>query len=558
MRKSSPTRWILGLSSLYFLGLMHIYIPNRGGNGFYMPGNMVGASLMALMTIVGLWPRRQPLRSSSLFAGIIVATGLLLLPLSWSVSPWRETAILRLLGLLLGIGVYAALLQCPLNRWLRHHIMLLLLLSTAVEAALGILQYYVFTSNNFMEYNASLGRPYGIFQQWNVMASFIATGLALALYLWADPLTRRLGKILAGLMLVLAPLLLLIIVSRIGLLASLLVAPLQLWALRIRDKQRFWWAVGLIFAGIMLALLTYTFNNVVRNVTDAAPISSRLLYWKEALNMITEHPLWGWGYGRFKSAFLYSYYAHHIPPMEAVGVAGHPHNEWLYWGIEGGVIALTGLAIFVGAVGRRCLQHIRLGPMRFSRYCRSPWLVMVPIVLHTQVEYPLYQSAAHCLTLLLLLRVCDVRTVLPTEVISTRFTQWYRWVCCAAASIMFLYMLNGLWAARIITKVERQGLRHTQDMDNLIKPHPWEGRQEYDRQLSQLLRYQQSPDIHLLQDYRQWGEISVRRQPDATVYHNLMVVYRLLNNPVRSEVLRREAQRLFPQDERFTELAEKP
>ncbi len=71
---------------------------------------------------------------------------------------------------------------------------------------------------------------------------------------------------------------------------------------------------------------------------------SRLVIWRIALDLMRERPLLGWGLGNYK--FLY--------PSRIVGLnlqetyVGHPHNLWLMWGCEGGIVLMLTFSFWVG------------------------------------------------------------------------------------------------------------------------------------------------------------------------------------------------------------------
>ncbi|VTR59855.1 Lipid A core - O-antigen ligase and related enzymes [Serratia fonticola] len=243
-------------------------------------------------------------------------------------------------GIRPGAGILFCPITIPLYPAMRTWVMQGCLLLTVAQAGLGIAQYYLFIADNFMGYNTLLNRPYGIFQQWNVMASFMATGLALALYLWMPKIGMRRSHWVqwaAAMMLVMAPLLLVLIGSRIGLLAALLVTPLQLWVLWRLDRHRCVLAIGLIGLGVIFALLSQWHDGAARDVTQGSTLSYRLQVWQICLAMIADKPWLGWGYGLFSAEFIH--YAHRILPatQESFQMA-HPHNELLFWGVEGGLV----------------------------------------------------------------------------------------------------------------------------------------------------------------------------------------------------------------------------
>jgi O-antigen polymerase len=544
MMSKSKAAWLFGLAAFYCLIAMHIYWPNRGGSGFYLPWNLVGGIFIALLIIGAMLFSRPPLATSGFFNLLASGSLILLLPLLWAQQPWLSEALPRLMGLVLGVLAYFALLQIPLDRRWRRRLLMLLLAATVIEALLGLVQYSLLQPGNWMGYNTLKNRPYGIFQQWNLMASFMATGLALALYLLSArrPLSRSL-QWLAAAMLLLAPLLLIVIASRVGLLAALLLSPLQLWMLYRLNRRRAGIALLLLMAGVSAGLLLVMLNGATRALMLPEPIFYRLTYWQEALDMIAERPWLGWGYGHFQHDFLHHFYTTHSSGMESVAIS-HPHNEILLWGVEGGLLSLSGIALIVWGLWR-LLRHSRPVPLR-----PAPWLAALPILLHMMVEYPLYLSAAHAVLLLVILRVSDLRRRLR---LPSHPQLPLRLTTAGIAALMVPYLLNGLHSALIITAVEKSGLRQFGPMSQVITPTPWQVRYDYDMQLRQLLQYPQTRDIATLLSYQQWAENEIRVRPDANIYINLMAVSRLLQQPQRAADLQRQAKRLFPHDARFEE-----
>ncbi len=544
MMSKSKAAWLFGLAAFYCLIAMHIYWPNRGGSGFYLPWNLIGGIFIALLIIGAMLFSRPPLATSGFFNLLASGSLILLLPLLWAQQPWLSEALPRLMGLVLGVLAYFALLQIPLDRRWRRRLLMLLLAATVIEALLGLVQYSLLQPGNWMGYNTLKNRPYGIFQQWNLMASFMATGLALALYLLSArrPLSRSL-QWLAAAMLLLAPLLLIVIASRVGLLAALLLSPLQLWMLYRLNRRRAGIALLLLMAGVSAGLLLVMLNGATRALMLPEPIFYRLTYWQEALDMIAERPWLGWGYGHFQHDFLHHFYTTHSSGMESVAIS-HPHNEILLWVVEGGLLSLSGIALIVWGLWR-LLRHSRPVPLR-----PAPWLAALPILLHMMVEYPLYLSAAHAVLLLVILRVSDLRRRLR---LPSHSQLPLRLTTAGIAALMVPYLLNGLHSALIITAVEKSGLRQFGPMSQVITPTPWQVRYDYDMQLRQLLQYPQTRDMATLLSYQQWAENEIRVRPDANIYINLMAVSRLLQQPQRAADLQRQAKRLFPHDARFEE-----
>jgi O-antigen polymerase len=544
MMSKSKAAWLFGLVAFYCLIAMHIYWPNRGGSGFYLPWNLVGGIFIALMILGAMLFNQRPLVASVFFNRLALGGLILFLPLLWAQQPWLSEALPRLMGLVLGVLAYFALLQIPLDRVRRRNLLILLLAATVIEALFGLVQYTLLQPSNWIGYNSLKNRPYGIFQQWNLMASFMATGLALALYLLSNQ--RRMSyrlQWLSASILVLAPLLLIVIASRVGLLAALLLSPLQLWMLYRLNRRRATAALLLLIAGVATGILLVMLNGATRVITVAEPIFYRLTYWQEALRMIAERPWFGWGYGHFQHDFLHHFYTTHSTGMESVAIS-HPHNEILLWGIEGGLLSLSGVTVICWGFWH-LLQRTRALPLR-----PAPWMAALPILLHMMVEYPLYLSAAHAVLLLVILRTSDVRRRLR---LPPRSQLTLRLLAAGVAVLMLPYLLNGLHSALIITAVEKTGLRQFAPMSQVMAPTPWQVRYDYDVQLQRLLQYPQTRDTATLLRYQQWAENEILVRPDANIYINLMAVSRLLQQPQRAADLQHQARRLFPHDMRFEE-----
>ncbi|MDN8760149.1 hypothetical protein Q0M59_17415, partial [Staphylococcus aureus] len=80
---------------------------------------------------------------------------------------------------------------------------------------------------------------------------------------------------LSASILVLAPLLLIVIASRVGLLAALLLSPLQLWMLYRLNRRRATAALLLLIAGVAAGILLVMLNGATRVITVAEPIFYR-------------------------------------------------------------------------------------------------------------------------------------------------------------------------------------------------------------------------------------------------------------------------------------------
>lgn len=378
------------------------------------------------------------------------------------------------------------------------------------------------------------GRVYGVFQQPNVLGSFIATGLALALWLLLAPFsapTRRQIPLLA--LLAAFSALLVLIQSRAAWLGAALAAALLLGA-----------AIGLtvLFTGFGLETSSVLLDREFSN-------SARLTMLHDVGAMILAKPVLGWGYCGFEYSFAH-FRLQTMPWREVLEVAGHPHNEILLWWVEGGLKALVGIAIVLAA-------GVRLLKSAWQRDREQPngarvglFLVLLPMLIHTQLEYPFYLSAPHWLAFLLLLTLLDGQTGEPRPLPFAKALS----LPVALAALGVLVMAAFAWQGRMaLTQSERTMLANIDSIEQMPPPAAWIylERKAFDEQSHALLVYNQTRDDALLTGYRQWANAYLQRRIDANVYATLIMILRYQGDQAQADARQREAAFLFARDARF-------
>ncbi|HEH9412042.1 TPA: O-antigen ligase C-terminal domain-containing protein [Aeromonas salmonicida] len=547
-----------GTSVLYWLLGMHFFMHNPGGAGLYLPFNAWGWIFASLVMALGLWQvtLSQRLRVSPLLTVLWLGGLLMLLPMAYPGFELRDYAIPRLLGLFAGLLFLACLYQWQLERQIRDRLLYLLLGAVAIEALLGLVQYYLLVPGNWIGYDTRANRPYGIFQQANVMASFMATGFSLAIWLqmrgnanvWLRGL--RYGVILA------ASVLLVVLQSRVGqlggLLALLLLAPL------LHRQHQLARILGLVALGVGLGLASqYGISGVKRGLEVYQSGGMRSVYWPYAARLIVESPLAGWGYGSFETTFLHHYMADKAlnPAMVQIEYnLDHPHNEFLYWAVEGGLAPMIGMALMGGGL------LWRLG--------RAGWVkgsallaLVIPILLHTQTEYPFYHAIALWWALLLLIHVLDA------EVEEQAHANWREYVCrpwlllrfaaIAIPLIVVPFMLTALHTAWVVTKYERGGYKQPALLLDIVNPLAWLTRVEFDVNAVRLMVGLQANNKAELEAYLDWGQAFVRHTPRANIYANMVIALNALGRAEEADRLRADALVLYPGEPLLTGSAAK-
>lgn len=547
---TSTTKLFGVVSVLYWLLGMHFFMHNPGGAGLYLPFNAWGWIFASLVMALGLWQvtLNQRLMVSPLLTVLWLGGLLLLLPMAYPGFALKDYAIPRLLGLFAGLLFLASLYQWRLDRGARDRLLYLLLGAVAIEALLGLVQFYLLVPGNWIGYDTQVNRPYGIFQQPNVMASFMATGLSLAVWL---EMRGQANAWLMGLrygVIVAASVLLVVLQSRVGQLGGLL--SLLLLMPQLYRQRQLGRILALIGLGIALGLLSlYGLSGAKRGLEIYQSGGMRSIYWPYAAKLIAEAPWAGWGYGSFESVFLQHYMADKAlnPVMVQIEYnLDHPHNEFLYWAVEGGLAPMLGMVLMGGAL------LWRLGRAGIVRGAALLALV-TPILLHTQTEYPFYHAIALWWALLLLIHVVDADV---EEEGLVGHANWREHVCrpwlllrfaaIAIPLIVVPFMLTALHTAWVVTKYERGGYKQPTLLLDIVNPMAWLTRVEFDVNAVRLMVGLQSNNKGELEAYLDWGQGFVRHTPRANIYANMVIALNALGRREEADRLRAKALVLYP------------
>lgn len=543
---------------IYWLFGMHFFMHNPGGAGLYLPFNAWGWVFASLAIGLGLWQvtLRQCLVFSPLQAGLWIGAFLLLLPMLYSGFEFKDYAIPRLLGLFAGLLFLFGLYQWGFNRPQRERLLYLILMAIAMEAVLGLVQFYLLTPGNWIGYDTKANRPYGIFQQPNVMATFMATGIALAIWL---ELRREGGHFLMALrygVILSAALLLVVLQSRVGQLGGLL--ALFLLIPQLYRQRLLWRILGLVILAVAIGLLsTYWIAGISRGLEIYQSGGARSDIWPFTCWLVMQNWLVGIGYGGFESTFLERYVeARSLSPDIGMKIYNldHPHNEFLYWAVEGGIAPMVGMVIMGGAL------LWRLASVRWV-HAMGLLALVTPILLHTQTEYPLYHAIVLWWLLLTLIYIIDTE-IEETNLASQGFSSWWdmecrpwlllRFMAIAIPLLVVPFMLTAIHTAWVVTKYERGGYKEPTLLLDIINPMAWLTRVEFDVNSVRLMVGLQTNNKTELAAYLEWGRAFVRHTPRANIYANMVIALNALGRREEANAMRAEALKLYPTEPLLT------
>ncbi|UTW01694.1 O-antigen ligase C-terminal domain-containing protein [Amphritea atlantica] len=392
--------WLLGI---LFIPATLFFQPNLGGEGMSISHN-ISVWIAAVLVISAatllmlrdkqfnyptLWLAMAALPLGMTLLGFIVEN---FLPTEW---------LFRQLYILGGFMFVIALFQFRFSPRDIQRSLIIILIAGIAHGLYGISQILwpgilplVITPSNKI--------PYSIFQQINIHASFQATMLMVALFLLSRPLTLKSRPMVILLLLTSIFLSCFIVAfsgSRTGLLSAIagtLILLICNWRSFLRRKP--------LMLAVIIAIAAALFmgnQGLDRSTTKLGDLSkrssegvanagsnSRINIYTIAYEVFKQQPLSGHGIGSFQKVwhdqkvdYLKRFPDANLPPDRL----SHPHNELMFWLVEGGLIAIAGILISVIAV---IYAAFKCGWRRGLSYIA----LLIPIGLHTQVELPLYIS----------------------------------------------------------------------------------------------------------------------------------------------------------------------
>lgn len=552
------TRLMMVSCALYWLFGMHFFMHNPGGAGLYLPFNAWGWIFASLVIGLGLWHVTlcQHLIVSPLQAGLLIGASLLLLPMLYPGFAFKDYAIPRLLGLFAGLLFLFGLYQWRFDKAQRDRLLYLIFIAIAMEAVLGLVQFYLLTPGNWIGYDTKANRPYGIFQQPNVMATFMATGIALAIWLELRSNEHVWLRGVSYWVIWAASLLLIVLQSRVGqlggLLAFILLGPqLHRQGLLVR-------MLCLVLLGALVGLASqYWVSGVSRGMNEYLSGGARSDIWPFTLYLLFQNLLLGVGYGGFESTFFHAYTeVRQVDPNIGMVIYNldHPHNEFLYWAVEGGIAPMVGMVIMGGAL------LWRLASVRWVNAMGLLALV-TPILLHTQTEYPLYHAIVLWWLLLTLIYIIDTE-IEETNLASQGFSSWWdmecrpwlllRFMAIAIPLLVVPFMLTAIHTAWVVTKYERGGYKEPALLLDIVNPMAWLTRVEFDVNSVRLMVGLQTNNKTELEAYLEWGQSFVRHTPRANIYANMVIALNALGRTEEANTMRAEALKLYPAEPLLT------
>ncbi len=527
---------LIGFLTGIFLIAGFYFQPNLGGRGLYLPFNSAvwiaaigcisGALLKASLGLKLKLP--QNYLHLLIVPIVIILSGML--ASSSQPIPW----LFRQLFIIGGIAFLFALFQFNSTERKVNQALILMIASTLIHALIGLFQLYSPSLISAWLPTNEGKTPSGIFQQINVQATYLVTGITLILFLISRPVSRTLHPFTICMLLITATVCSFIVIysgSRAGLL-SLILSLLLLIAFRRkqllhRKKLTAAFLIALSI-GSFLGSQSLGFESTLSKTSDIAKgtsASARLSMYSIAWELIQKEPLTGHGIGNYLRAWntQTGHYHQAHPEAKIPPYITHPHNELVYWLIEGGVFSISGILLALLTIS---MAIIKCGPQRGAGYAA----LLLPISLHAQVELPFYISSTHWfLWLFLIFMVLRHQTKLFSLSLSKAATYLLQFSSALILAGSGYFLINSIQSQNDILNYVQQRKATQPYLKTALNNIYFKPYAEELAMRSHLYRSISTNDRKGIETALNWTNHQIKVNPELKLFEDLISAYTALN-----------------------------
>jgi O-antigen polymerase len=528
---------------------MHIVLETPGGTGLYLSFNVFGWLIATLLISLGLWQitLNKKIVTSKLQLYSLLGFLCLCVPMLYG-SEFSDHAIPRLLGLAGGLLLLFCLYQFEELTKNPQQVLWWIIIAVAIQACFGLVQYFILEAGDWGGYKPGITRPHGSFLQPNVMASFMATGIAICLYLSVASRkfsANRYQQTFCYFFFFITVFLVVVLQSRTGhftvFLAVVFISPY----LYFKNKKQLAVNLLIIVLSIFIAAQSFEKSNIAKRGDESYQSEGTRPYnFHVTALLIEDNIITGIGYGNFEREFLDRYNDYKIvnPEFRKPELnLSHPHNEVLYWVSEGGIISLLGLILFFVAYMKSWLKVSNKMAKRLAILG-----LITPLLLHSQLELPFYSSVSHWFIFIILLWFTDIQSTSSKSEYLFDKTFLVRFLAILTTVIFVPFLVTTLHTGMIIVNHEKNGYQHLDSFNNIVNPIVWQKQLDINVYAYILISGLKEKDPKKLEKYITWGLKKLRYRPRLSLYSNTLLALEVLGTETRYQQLLLEAKKTYP------------
>lgn len=533
LRKNNLTPAEIILAIVFLIAPFY-YHDNIGGTGLNLPTNItVWASVSVFIWLAV----KKVLQQSELLLPHSVML-LLAFPVLATISGFISGVAepiewaFRLLFIWGGVFFLLGLFQFDFNRAQKDKLLFLLIIAGLLHGLVACVQYFQPEGMTiFLPTSKGTNIATGVFQQINIHASFQATVVLIAWYLINRPLARF-NTIVKGLILVTAFVSTFIVLSsgsRVGFLSLLIGLILLLmicWPVIKRNKKN----SLMMLAVVALALLTSLFSDGFSRLADKSAevhteykASERIGIFLISAELVKQAPLVGHGLGSFESVWQYQKadFQQRHPDYELIDdYVSHPHNELLFWQVEGGLLASAGILVSFFTI-------LLIAWQSRARYAIA---LLFPFAFHNQVELPFHISATAWFACLFLIFIALSHSTKNTykEFLSVPMTKAMKLANHIWLILAILFYGHTAWA-----NYQLELATTPNGNANLTIPlmNPYFTKIAEDFRMQQIFRMSSiERNVDMMRVFNQWQQESILVRPTDFNFKMLIASYQNLKN----------------------------
>jgi len=453
-----------------------------------------------------------------------------------------------------GLVFFLSLFQYNLKQGRKDNILFIIVISALLHSVVAVMQIWLKNDMPIWLPPALDGQPRGLFNQINNHAVYQATAVMITLYLITRPAFLHGGKknkLLLLLTVALASFIITMSGSRIGILTltlGLLMNTLALWTRFRLDKKMFLAVMSAIaIAGsIGFSMSQGKLIEKTLAINSGYSGAARIGIYKISVDLIAKKPFRGHGIGSFTRVWQNekeNFYTVHPGAKLPSGCVNHPHNEILLWLVEGGIVAGVGFILMLVAIVVGLKQA---GWRRGTAYAA----MLLPIMLHTQVELPFTLSAIMWflfLTMLALFTPSFYRNKINI-VLTQSATILSKIVVCFLAILCTIFLLHTLKAQSYLADSVFYGHAEKVKVDYALHNPYLRSTAVWIEMNDVMIRGIKLGKYEMVEAYIKWGEEYLVNEPHITMFHKLAEAYSFLGKQQKLCVLLNRGLSIYPED----------